>query len=270
MYELTKIYKTKAMAVNAIRMTATNKGWKVLSTEDAAQHVWPQAEGFTVNNTSLNLALGFISEADADALEQRVPAGSVTNGEALEAVNAALCGATGNMVSDAVNIRADAWNDRIAAMPDDQVKTLFEQTGRRIPSIGNALSHMREALRQEHPDDLDNYTIAPKLQAPSKLEESKKAAKAAKKADKAPKGPGEEGRSATRCNVVNGARRPLRGKTLLVWEVTERLQAQLERVPTLKEVHEQLVSMEPGFNKTTAGIQYYACRAYNGWASDKK
>ena len=73
MYELTKIYKTKAMAVNAIRMTATNKGWKVLSTEDAAQHVWPQAEGFTVNNTSLNLALGFISEADADALSQRVP-----------------------------------------------------------------------------------------------------------------------------------------------------------------------------------------------------
>lgn len=207
MYELTKIYKTKAMAVNAIRMTATNKGWKVLSTDDAAQHVWPQAEGFTVNNTSLNLALGFISEADADALEQRVPAGSVTNGEALEAVNAALS-------------------------------------------------------EQAHKD-----AKAPKLQAPSKLEESKKAAKANKKAAKEDN---PEAVKQTRCNVVNGARRPLRGKTLLVWEVTERLQVQLERVPSLKEVHEQLVSMEPGFNKTTAGIQYYACRAYNGWASDKK
>lgn len=206
MYELTKIYKTKAMAVNAIRMTATNKGWKVLSTDDAAQHVWPQAEGFTVNNTSLNLALGFISEADADALSQRVPAGSVTDGKALEAVNAALS-------------------------------------------------------EQAHKD-----AKAPKLQAPSKLEESKKGAKASKKAAK----DNAEPKVPTRCNVVNGARRPLRGKTLLVWEVTERLQAQLERVPTLKEVHEQLVSMEPGFNKTTAGIQYYACRAYNGWASDKK
>lgn len=207
MYELTKIYKTKAMAVNAIRMTATNKGWKVLSTDDAAQHVWPQAEGFTVNNTSLNLALGFISEADADALSQRVPAGSVTDGKALEAVNAALS-------------------------------------------------------EQAHKD-----AKAPKLQAPSKLEESKKAAKVNKKAAKEDN---PEAVKQTRCNVVNGARRPLRGKTLLVWEVTERLQAQLERVPSLKEVHEQLVSMEPGFNKTTAGIQYYACRAYNGWASDKK
>lgn len=209
MYELTKIYKTKAMAVNAIRMTATNKGWKVLSTEDAAQHVWPQAEGFTVNNTSLNLALGFISEADADALSQRVPEGSVTDGKALEAVNAALS-------------------------------------------------------EQSHKDAKE-----PKLQAPSKLEESKKAAKAAK-ADKAPKGTGEEGRSATRCNVVNGARRPLRGKTLLVWETTEMLAAGPNGIPTLKEVYEELCRLEPGFNKTTAGIQYYACRAYNGWASDKK
>lgn len=205
MYDLTKEYKTKAMAVNAIRMTATNKGWKVLSTDDAAQHVWPQAEGFTVNNTSLNLALGFITEADADALAQRVPAGSITNGEALEAVNAALS-------------------------------------------------------EQAHKD-----AKAPKLQAPSKLEESKKAAKANKKAAKE----SAEPKAPTRCNVVNGARRPLRGKTLLVWETTERLQAQLERVPTLKEVHDQLVSMEPGFNKTTAGIQYYACRAYNGWESTK-
>lgn len=204
MYELTKIYKTKAMAVNAIRMTATNKGWKVLSTDDAAQHVWPQAEGFTVNNTSLNLALGFISEADADALEQRVPAGSVTNGEALEAVNAALS-------------------------------------------------------EQAHKD-----AKAPKLQAPSKLEESKKAAKEDVEPYTMP------GCKQTRCNVVNGARRPLRGKTLLVWETTERMNEQMGRVPSLKEVHEELCRLEPGFNKTTAGIQYYACRAYNGWASDKK
>lgn len=210
MYELTKIYKTKAMAVNAIRMTATNKGWKVLSTEDAAQHVWPQAEGFTVNNTSLNLALGFISEADADALSQRVPAGSVTNGEALEAVNAALS-------------------------------------------------------EQAHKD-----AKAPKLQAPSKLEESKKAAKANKKAAKEDVEPYTmPGCKQTRCNVVNGARRPLRGKTLLVWETTEMLAAGPNGIPTLKEVYEELCRLEPGFNKTTAGIQYYACRAYNGWESKK-
>ena len=201
MYDLTKEYKTKAMAVNAIRMTATNKGWKVLSTEDAAQHVWPQAGGFTVNNTSLNLALGFITEADADALSQRVPAGSITNGKALEAVNAAL--------AEQANVDKKA----------------------------------------------------PKLQAPSKLEQDKKAAKASKKAAKE----SAEPKAPTRCETKNGARRPLRGKTLLVWEVTERLHAQLERVPTAKEVHEQLVSMEPGFNKTTTGIQYYACKAYNGW-----
>lgn len=229
MYELTKIYKTKAMAVNAIRMTATNKGWKVLSTEDAAQHVWPQAEGFTVNNTSLNLALGFISEADADALAQRVPEGSVTDGKALEAVNAALA--------------EQAHKDAKEPLAN----------GKFIGREGNAYAGMEPWGRE-------------KLQNPSKLEESKKAAKANKKAAKE----SAEPKAQTRCNVVNGARRPLRGKTLLVWEVTERLQAQLERVPTLKEVHEQLVSMEPGFNKTTAGIQYYACRAYNGWSSDKK
>lgn len=209
MYDLTKEYKTKAMAVNAIRMTATNKGWKVLTTDEAATHVWPSAAGFTVNNTTLNLALGFITDEQAE-VAQRVPAGSITDGKALEAVNAAL--------AEQVNV--------------------------------------------------DKKT--PKLQAPSKLEQDKKAAKAAKKADKAPKGTGEGGKSATRCEVKNGARRPLRGKTLLVWEVTERLHAQLERVPTAKEVHEQLVSMEPGFNKTTTGIQYYACKAYNGWTSDKK
>lgn len=206
MYDLTKEYKTKAMAVNAIRMTATNKGWKVLSTDEAAEHVWPQAEGFAVNNTSLNLALGFITEEQAE-VAQRVPAGSITDDKALEAVNAALA-------------------------------------------------------EQAHKD-----AKAPKLQAPSKLEESKKAAKANKKAAKEDN---PEAVKQTRCNVVNGARRPLRGKTLLVWEVTERLQKTLERVPSLKEVHEQLVSMEPGFNKTTTGIQYYACRAYNGWSSDRK
>lgn len=214
MYELTKIYKTKAMAVNAIRMTATNKGWKVLSTDDAAQHVWPQEEGFTVNNTSLNLALGFISEADADALSQRVPECSVTNGEALEVVNAALS-------------------------------------------------------EQAHKD-----AKAPKLQAPSKLEESKKE-NAKERSQRRQLEIHEklneaEPKAQTRCNVVNGARRPLRGKTLLVWETTERMNEQMGRVPSLKEVHEELCRMYPDFNKTTAGIQYYACRAYNGWASDKK
>lgn len=65
--------------------------------------------------------------------------------------------ATGNLVSDEVSRRADAWNDRIAVMPADQVKILFQQTGRRAPAAGNTLADMREALRQEHPDDLDNY-----------------------------------------------------------------------------------------------------------------
>lgn len=201
MYALTKVYKSKAMAINAIRMTATNKGWKVLSTEQAAEHVWPQAEGFAVNNTTLNIALGFAEEEVA----QRVPAGSITDGKALEAVNSALA----------------------------------EQA------------------------NLDKK--APKLQEPSKLEQDKKAVRASKKAAKE----SAEPKAPTRCETKNGARRPLRGKTLLVWEVTERLQKTLERVPSLKEVHEQLVSMEPGFNKTTAGIQYYACRAYNGWESKK-
>lgn len=193
MYELTKIYKSKAMAINAIRMTATNKGWKVLSTDEAAEHVWPQAEGFAVNNTTLNVALGF-------------DVGPITDGKVLEAVS--------------------------------------------------------DALAEQKAKD----SKAPKLQAPSKLEESKKAAKASKKTAKE----SAEPKAPTRCETKNGARRPLRGKTLLVWEVTERLQKTLERVPSLKEVHEQLVSMEPGFNKTTAGIQYYACRAYNGWGKEAK
>ena len=68
--------------------------------------------------------------------------------------------ATGNMVSNEVSRRADAWNDRIAVMPGDQVKILFGQTGRRVPAAGNTLEAMREALRQEHPDDLDNYAKA--------------------------------------------------------------------------------------------------------------
>lgn len=221
MYELTKIYKTKAMAVNAIRMTATNKGWKVLSTDDAAQHVWPQAEGFTVNNTSLNLALGFISEADADALSQRVPEGSVTDGKALEAASAALTSVKDALTTE--EVMADAK--------------------------------------------------ARKLQAPSKLEESKKE-NAKERSQRRQLEIHEklneaEPKAQTRCNVVNGARRPLRGKTLLVWETTERMNEQMGRVPSLKEVHEELCRMYPDFNKTTAGIQYYACRAYNGWESKK-
>ncbi|WP_404603688.1 hypothetical protein [Raoultella planticola] len=237
MYELTKIYKTKAMAVNAIRMTATNKGWKVLSTEDAAQHVWPQAEGFTVNNTSLNLALGFISEADADALSQRVPEGSVTDGKALEAVNAALS--------------EQAHKDAKEPLAN----------GKFIGREGNAYAGMEPWGRE-------------KLQKPSKLEESKKE-NAKERSQRRQLEIHEklneaEPKAQTRCNVVNGARRPLRGKTLLVWETTERMNEQMGRVPSLKEVHEELCRMYPDFNKTTAGIQYYACRAYNGWASDKK
>jgi hypothetical protein len=199
MYALTKIYKTKAMAVNAIRMTATNKGWKVLSTDEAASHVWPVAEGFEVNNTTLNIALGFATET----VEQKVPAGSITDGKALEAVNAALA----------------------------------EQA------------------------NVDKKT--PKLQAPSKLEQSKKQAKADKKSAKQ-----TEPKAPTRCETKNGARRPLRGKTLLVWETAERMAAS-GTVPSMKQVHEELLKTEPGFNKTTTGIQYYACKAYNGWESSK-
>lgn len=197
MYALTKVYKSKAMAINAIRMTATNKGWKVLTTDEAAEHIWPQADGFAVNNTTLNVALGFAEEE----LEQKVPASAPTSGAALEAANAALA---------------------------EQAK-------------------------------LDAKT--PKLQAPSKLEQSKKEAKANKKLAKE-----TESKPATRCEVVNGARRPLRGKTLLVWETTEAMQKATGEVPTLKQVHEELCKTEPGFNKTTAGIQYYACRAYNAWS----
>lgn len=203
MFELSKVYKTKAMAINAIRMTATNKGWKVLSTDEAAAYVYPgqAGEGFVVANAELNVAMGFIP---ADEVAQKVPAGSITDGKALEAVSAALA--------------------------------------------------------EQAPKDAK----APKLQAPSKLEQDKKAAKANKKPanNSEPKAP-------TRCETKNGARRPLRGKTLLVWETTERMQAASGQVPSLKQVHEELCKAEPGFNKTTAGIQYYACRTYNGWESTK-
>lgn len=193
MYELTKIYKSKAMAINAIRMTATNKGWKVLSTDEAAKYVYPHAEGYEVANAELNVALGF-------------DVGPITDGKVLEAVS--------------------------------------------------------DALAEQKAKD----SKAPKLQAPSKLEESKKAAKASKKAAKE----SAEPKAPTRCETKNGARRPLRGKTLLVWETTEMLAAGPNGVPTLKEVYEELCRLEPGFNKTTAGIQYYACRTYNGWAKDAK
>ena len=199
MYDLTKAYKSKAQAVNAIRMTARNKGWTVLDTEAAEGHVWPTAEGFVVNNTTLNIALGF-------AVEQKVPAGSVTDGAALEAVSAALA------------------------------------------------------------EQANKDAKAPKLQAPSKLEQDKKAAKQ-KPAKKEPAT--DEPAKPTRCETKNGARRPLRGKTLLVWETTEMLAAGPNGCPTLKEVYEELCRLEPGFNKTTAGIQFYACRAYNGWESSK-
>ncbi|MBM6700523.1 hypothetical protein H7U32_09590, partial [Bifidobacterium pullorum subsp. saeculare] len=105
---------------------------------------------------------------------------------------------------------------------------------------------------------------APKLQAPSKLEQDKKAAKASKKAANE----SAEPKAPTRCETKNGARRPLRGKTLLVWETAERMAA-TGTIPTMKQVHEELLKTEPGFNKTTTGIQYYACKAYNGWESSK-
>ena len=192
MYELTKIYKSKAMAINAIRMTATNKGWKVLSTDEAAKYVYPHAEGYEVANAELNVALGF-------------DVGPITDGKVLEAVS--------------------------------------------------------DALAEQKAKD----SKAPKLQAPSKLEERKKAAKASKKAAKE----SAEPKAPTRCETKNGARRPLRGKTLLVWETTEAMQKESDEVPSLKRVYEALCKVEPGFNKTTAGIQYYACRAYNGWESSK-
>ena len=202
MYDLTKVYKTKAMALNAIRITATNKGWKVLNTDEAAAHVWPAVgqDGYTVNNTTLNLALGFITEAEASAQEALAEQAPKTKADAL-----------------ADKARAEVWG-----------------------KDGNNTQEQAAA-------------IVGKKNGPKKAAKEKPAKESAE-----PKAP-------TRCETRNGARRPLRGKTLLVWEVTERLHAQLERVPTAKEVHEQLVSMEPGFNKTTTGIQYYACKAYNGW-----
>lgn len=208
MYALTKIYKSKAMAVNAIRMTATNKGWKVLSTDEAAKYVYPHAEGYEVANAEINIALGFVTEAEAAVAELDL---KPTKAElAME------------------QAREDVWGK----------------------------------------DGKGNTKIMKALQAPSKLEESKKAAKKAKKESKDVSPLTFPGCKPTRCETKNGARRPLRGKTLLVWETTEMLAAGPNGCPTLKEVYEELCRLEPGFNKTTAGIQFYACRAYNGW--DKK
>jgi hypothetical protein len=194
MFNFTKVYKTKAQAINAIRMKAPSLNVEQLDTVKAAEFVWPQAEGFVVNNAQLNEHYGFAS------VEQRVDANAIVDGKTLEAVS--------------------------------------------------------DALAEQRAKDAK----APKLQAPSKLEQDKAAVKAAKKAAKA----SAEPKAPTRCETKNGARRPLRGKTLLVWETTERMAANGE-VPTLKQVHEELCKLEPGFNKTTAGIQYYACKAYNGW-----
>lgn len=197
MYDLTKAYKSKAQAVNAIRMTARNKGWNVLDTEAAEAHVWPTAEGFVVNNTTLNVALGFATEAEAAVAELDL---KPTKGElAME------------------QAREDVWGK----------------------------------------DGKGNTAIVKALQAPSKLEQDKKAAK--KSATPKP-----EKKEPTRCDTQNGARRPLRGKTLAVWTVAESM-AKGGTIPTLKQVYDALLALDPGFNKTTAGIQFYACRTYNGW-----
>lgn len=218
MYALTKTYKSKAQAINAIRLTARNKEWTVLDTDAAAAHVWPAADGYTVNNLTLNVALGFVTEEQEQAsgpLAQLVPEGTITDGKALEAVSAALA----------------------------------EQSAK--------------------------DTKTPKLQAPSKMEQSKKEnlAPKAKKATQEQldhlfgkdKKVTEGDKKPTRCEVVNNARRPLRGKTLLVWETTEAMQKASGTCPSLKEVFAKLQEAEPGFNKTTCSIQFYACRTYNGW-----
>lgn len=203
MYNLTKTYKTQAQAVNAIRMQARCKDWQVLDTDAAKQHVWPAANGFTVNNATLNAALGFAELPATDvsgALPQRVPAGTVTDGKALESVNAAL----------------------EEAAP---------------------LSKADKALLQ------------------ARLDAAKPANTKPVKETKAP---------AAKSVTQNGARRPAKeGKTLLVWEVAERLYKQLERTPTIKEVYAQLCSMDKGFNKTTCSIQFYACRTFHGWVVTK-
>lgn len=213
MFNLNKLYKTKAMAVNAIRMTATNKGWTTLNTDQAAEHVWPQGELFAVNNTTLNEAYGFTSAEDVELA-----------------------------------------------------------TNKASPEVTQAIN---EALAEQHKADAKT----PKLQTASKMEQSKKENLAPKKPYKPQtvKVTGSENtdgspleKRETRCNVVNGARRPLRGKTLLVWEVAESLYAQMERVPTAKEVYAQLLKSKSGFNKTTCSIQYYACVAYNGWKKEKQ
>ena len=236
MYALTKVYKSKAMAINAIRMTATNKGWKVLTTDEASKFVVSTGEGFAADNDALNVELGFIEPAK---VEQKVPAGSVTSGAALEAANAALAEQKSTSKADATldKARQEIWGKDGTNSPEQAAANLGKRNG-------------------------------PKTQAPSKLEESKKQARKDKKEDVEPYT--MPGTKQTRCNVVNGARRPLRGKTLLVWETTERLHKESGEVPSMKQVHEELLKTEPGFNKTTTGIQYYACRAYNGWEATKK
>lgn len=203
MYALNKVYKSSAMAVSAILLTARNKGWQQLEKEVAAQHVWPEADGFVVNNTTLNIAMGFATEAATEAVGQRVPEGAITDGAALEAVSAAL---------------AEVNQPDVPATP-------------RKGSI---------------------------------------AAMALKKADKEPEVVSKKEGRVTRCNVVNNARRPLRGKTLLVWETTEMLAAGPNGCPSVKEVYEELCRIAPGFNKTTCSIQFYACLAYNGWSTKAK
>lgn len=208
MYDLTKIYKSKAQAVNAIRMTARNKGWNVLDTAAAEQHVWPASEGYAVNNTTLNIAMGFAKEVVQGAAEL-----VITDGKTLEAVSA--------------------------------------------------------AIEEQKAKD----AVAPKLQTASNMEKAKKEnlAPKAKKADKSPKGTGEDGKSVARCEVVNGARRPLReGKTLDVWLTTERLQKETGVCPSCKEVLAALEAQHGSFNKTTCSIQFYACRTYNGWEAKKE
>lgn len=81
------------------------------------------------------------------------------------------------------------------------------------------------------------------------------------------------GQKASKCvsQVQNGARRPAKpGKTLDVWEVTERLQNAKDGVtPTCKEVYEVLLSQDKYFNKTTCNIQYYACLKFHGWENNR-
>lgn len=102
MFNLTKVYAKKVHAVNAIRMLVTNKGLAALSTDDAAAYVLPAAEGFQIANGELNAHYGFEvagEQGTSGELQQRVPAGSVTSGAALDAVINAM--EEGGMKADA-------------------------------------------------------------------------------------------------------------------------------------------------------------------------